>query len=78
MATTGRTGADAFFKTLIKQAHLMASYGPKLTLLVQTMEGLGLLTAAEAALVNAYFETMVGLAAVFAKMAEYSGFDPNL
>lgn len=77
MATTGKTGADAWMRTLIKQAQLMASYGPKLQGVISAMEALGLLTASEVAAINAYFAGMAAVAAIMLKVAQYSGFDPR-
>jgi len=71
---TGRTGADAFYKSVKKQAQLWAKYGPKLAAVSQTMHGLGLLDDTEYAALTAAFTAVPNILAAIAKVAEYSGF----
>lgn len=73
MAVTGKTGADAWYKTVKKQADIYKKYGPKLVTVVTTMEAAGLLTAAEMAALISAFSAMPALLSAIAKVAEYSG-----
>lgn len=74
MAVTGKTGADGFSKAVKRQALIYSHYGPKLRALVVTMQGLGLLSTAEAAALTAAFDNLPALLSAIAKVAEYSGF----
>ncbi len=74
MAVTGRTGADAWYKSVKKQAHIWAKYGPKLAVVAQTCHSLGLLDDAEYAALVAAFSAMPQILSAIAKVAEYSGF----
>lgn len=74
MAVTGKTGADAIMKTIKRQAIVYQKYAPRLTALIVTMQGLGLLTAGEAALAQAYIEAIVQMGVIFTKISDYSGF----
>lgn len=73
MAITGKTGADAWYKTLKKQADLYKKFGPKLVTVCQTMHGLGLLEDAEYAALIAAFNSVPEILSAIAKVAEYSG-----
>lgn len=74
MAVTGKTGADGFAKAVKRQSLIYAHYGPKLRALVLTMQGLGLLEAAEASALLAAFDSLPAILSAIAKVAEYSGF----
>lgn len=73
MAVTGKTGADAWYKTVKKQADLWKKYGPKLAIVVTTMETGGLLTTAEATALRTAFAMVPDLLSAIAKVAQYSG-----
>lgn len=73
MAVTGKTGADAWYRTLQKQAAIYKAYGPKLIAVVQVMRTAGLLDEAEyTALING-FNAVPAILSAIAKVAEYSG-----
>lgn len=74
MAVTGKTGADAIFKTMKRQAIVYQRYAPKLNALITVMQGLSLLTSGEAALAHAYVAAIVEMAVIFQKISDYSGF----
>ena len=74
MAVTGKTGADAFYKAVKKQAQILAHYGLKLIALAGSMHALGLLDDVEYAALTAGFTAVTNMAAALKKMADYSGF----
>ena len=73
MAVTGKTGADAWYKTVKKQADIYRKFGPKLTAVINTMLAANLLTPTEAAALVAGFNATPEILSAIAKVAEYSG-----
>jgi hypothetical protein len=74
MAVTGKTGADAFFKAMNRQRITVNKYRAKMLAVIGVMQGLSLLTPAEAAQAIAMVEAVAAAYDIWQKIASYSGF----
>ena len=73
MATTGKTGADAFAKAVKRQAIIISHYGPKLLAVCSVMHTAGLLDDAEYNALVTGINAVPALLSAIAKVAQYSG-----
>jgi hypothetical protein len=74
MAITGRTGADAVFKALKRQCIVFQKYNTKLRAVILAAEAATIITSTEAAVCNAFLDSILTACAAFEKVAGYSGF----
>lgn len=74
MAVTGKTGGDAIYKAIKRILIVESHYGAKLDAVMTIMVSLGLLDAADAAVVRLFLGQLPALLAALAKIADYSGF----
>lgn len=73
MATTGKTGADAYYQRVKKQADIYKKYGPKLIAVCQAMRAAGLLEEPEYTALITAFNAVPAILGAIAKVADYSG-----
>lgn len=74
MAQTGRVGADAVFIAVHHVVAVLAKYGSKFRTTVSVMQTGGFLTAAEAAVIIGFLDSLNALDAALKKMSDYCGF----
>lgn len=75
--TTGKTGADAYLRSIQRQARILAKYGPKLLALVEVLHGAGTISDVEYTAITTALNAVIPLAAAMAKVANESGFAPR-
>jgi len=72
--TTGKTGADAIFIAITHICRVIVKYQPKLLALINQLEAAHTLDSTQALLARNYISAASDVCAVFAIIAENSGF----
>lgn len=74
MAVTGRTGADAVFKSIKHVCSVINRYSGKFNAVIIAAQAAGAIDGTEAALITTFLATLTALCDALDKLAAYSGF----